>query len=159
MGFGYTIRCKSCTYCFGAMLGTGMLYSSAMAYRECDEDGQPIICVSVKDKSIRKKVSDILDDNTCTEEYYEDLYICPKCMRFANGFYFKLNTSSGEYIPEYRCEECETVLKRIKEVNSEKDNDGDRHLSFKYRNGRKVRWKCPECGCDKMTTDTMIMWD
>ena len=173
MGKGYVLKCSSCDNSISVIEGVGMMYSPhAVFYGRCDdptqnwsiafpdgycEEDKPLLLSLVKSKRIKDKAFDMLADGaTPTDfEYGHELYVCPKCMRLANRFYFKLESPSEQYEPDYRCSTCKTLLRRI-----EVKFDNDDSAKVEYKNHRAVDWKCPECGGARLISDgNMIMWD
>jgi rubrerythrin len=89
------------------------------------------------------------------DEYGHELYICPKCNRLANRFYFKLTFGMESYEPDYHCSKCKTQLRRA--MLKHKNND---LIEIIYKNNRNAEWKCPECGCGKLIyTGDLLFWD
>jgi DNA-directed RNA polymerase subunit M/transcription elongation factor TFIIS len=97
----------------------------------------------------------LADGATPDEDYGHAIYICPKCARLANRFYFKLTSPAGEYEPDYRCQKCKARLLPVTLKLSE-----HRKTKVVYKDRRMADWKCPECGGNKIVYDKdFIMWD
>jgi predicted RNA-binding Zn-ribbon protein involved in translation (DUF1610 family) len=154
------------------MEGIGMMYApNAVFYGRCDdptqnwsiafqdgycEEDKPLLLSLVKSKKIKDKAFDLLSSGAIPDDDYgHELYVCPKCMRLANRFYFKLLSSAGDYEPDYHCAKCKTVLRRV-----EVKDTSDEELQLIYKNHRKIDWKCPDCGNDRIIHDGyMALWD
>ena len=173
MGQGYSLKCSSCDYSISVTEGVGMMYSPhAVFYGRCDdptqnwsiafpdgycEDDKPLLLSLVKSKRIKDKAFELLANGAAPVDfdYGHELYVCPKCMRLANRFHFKLESPSEQYEPNYRCSNCKALLHRV-EVKFAKDGNG----KVVYKNKRAANWKCPECGGDRLVYgEDMIMWD
>jgi len=170
MGTGSCIRCSSCGYGIHVREGVGMMYSpSAVFYGRCDdptqnwsgafpaglcEDGKPLLLGLVKSERIKKAAFNLLSEGARPGEYGHELYVCPKCMRFENLFYFELVCSSGNYEPDYKCTKCRTIMKPVA------IRDSAVQTEIMYRDQRKVEWKCPKCGGEEISWMTdCICWD
>ena len=172
MGQGYSIKCSRCDYSLSVTEGVGMMYSpNAVFYGRCDdptqncgiafpdgycEEDKPLLLSLVKSKTIKDKAFNLLASGaTPDDDYGHELLVYPKCLRLANRFYFKLLSSVGDYKPDFHCSKCRTSLQRV-DVRSIFDGD----LEIIDKNHRKVDWKCPECGNDRLIYDGhMLLWD
>jgi len=174
MGQQHYVKCSSCDYGLSVTEGVGMAYSpNAVFHGRCDnpnpnqrwsvafpdglcEPGKPLLLSLVRSKKIKNEAFRLLADGALPDYGYgHELYVCPKCMRLANRFYFKLSSPTDNYEPEYKCTKCKTSLKRV-EMKSRKNGQ----IDIVYKNRCKVGWKCPGCGNDKVVLgDGIIMWD
>ena len=173
MGQSFDLKCSTCDYSVFVTEGVGMMYSpNAVFYGRCDnltenwsvafpdgycENDKPMLLSLVKSKRIKDKAFELLANGATPDEYGHELYSCPKCAQLTNRFYFKLTSPTEQFEPDYRCSKCKSSLCR---VEMRFDNDGNGEIV--YKNHRKVNWKCPECGGDRLVhSDDMIMlyWD
>jgi predicted RNA-binding Zn-ribbon protein involved in translation (DUF1610 family) len=172
MGQGYGLKCSACDYNISVTEGVGMMYSpNAVFFGRCDDPSQnwsiafpdgycerdkPLLLSLVKNKKIINKAMELLANGAMPDDGYEhELYCCPKCMRLANKFYFRLVSLTEKYEPDYQCSKCKIPLRRVV-VNFDKDWN----VEIMYKNNRKVKWKCPECGNEKLVhSGELIMWD
>ena len=170
MGQGYDLKCSTCEYRVSVAEGIGMMYSpNAVFYGRCDdrsqkwsialpdgycEDGKPLLLDLVKSKKIKDKAFELLANGAVPDEYGHELYLCPKCLRLSNRFYFKLLSEKEDFEPDYQCSHCKTLLRRVK-INTRKDGTAN----IVDKNGRKHDWKCLICGGDKLTVKDMVLWD
>jgi DNA-directed RNA polymerase subunit RPC12/RpoP len=171
MGKGYGLKCGSCDYCISVTEGVGMAYSPhAVFYGHCDDptqnwsvalpDGRcemdkPLLLSLVKSKRIKDKAFGLLASGATPDEYGHGLFVCPKCMRLANRFYFKLASPAEQFEPDYRCSKCKSLLRRI-EIEFGEEGNGE----IMDKNHEKIDWKCPECGGDSLVhSGDIILWD
>jgi ribosomal protein S27E len=157
MGEQYRIRCKKCNYSYTVDIGHGMdacgfFEPSCWDERPCYYSyfEEPHIIHDIEDL-LAKYGSALSEDFTApaTKEWNGHgrfLYVCPKCQKLHTKFAFKLVHPDGEYVPEYKCDSCDTGLKRIQ---IEIPVDRDDVLGFKYDNSENFELKCPICGHDK----------
>jgi phage FluMu protein Com len=107
----------------------------------------------VESKKIRDETFEFLANSKITGcEIGYILLMCPKCMHLANRFYFKLDSPTGVYKPEYECDECQTSLQPV-DFKAKKD------LLFEIidENKHKAEWKCPDCGNDHLVYDDEVL--
>ena len=172
MGQGYGIKCSACDYGLTVTEGVGMMYSpNAVFYGRSNDqsqnwsiafpdgyckDDRPLLLSLVKSKRIKERAFELLANGaTPDDEYGHELFVCPKCMRLANRFYFKLLSLTGNFEPEYHCTKCKTSLWRV-ELTSEAECQPE----IIYKSQSKVDWKCPDCGNERIVYDGhMILWD
>jgi len=172
MGRQYEIKCDGCGYSISVTEGVGMMYAPhAVFYGCCNnptqnwsialpdgycEEGEPLLLSFVKSKKIKEKAFSLLSNGAHPDdEYGHELYACPKCMRLANRFYFKISSPVEEYEPDYKCSKCKTSLQRA-EVKIGKD----KRVKLINRGSKRIDWKCPDCGGNQLIpSDHYIMWD
>lgn len=158
MGEGYSFKCSSCGYGIEVIEGIGMMYSPHAVFYGRGENGEPLLSSLVKSEIIKKKAFDLLAAGAQPDDNYgHELYMCPKCMRFSNRFYFKLRSATEDYEPDYKCSSCKTSLKRVM-----RGYDGNGCLMIEYRNHRKADWKCPKCNGKELEEDQdyiITLWD
>ena len=172
MGQQYGMKCAACDYSVSIKEGVGMMYSPhAVFYGRCDDptqnwsiafpdgfckDGKPLLLSLVKSKRIKDAAFRLLANGATPDDGYgHGLYMCPKCNRLAERFYFKLTSHSEVYEPDYSCSHCKIKLRR-----AELKHGDDGMSEVVYRNHQKSYWKCPDCGGDKLVfSGDMIMWD
>ena len=170
MGQEFNIKCTACDYSVSVQLGIGMMYSPhAVFYGFCNDNtqnwsvafpdglcelGKPLLNDLIKNKRIKEKAFSLLKNRAIADDNYgHELYICSKCQRLYNRFYFHLIDKEGEYEPEYKCSYCRVLLKKV-ELKEDKGI-----LKVFYNNNYAV-WKCPKCGNDELAYgDLMILWD
>lgn len=173
MGQIYDLKCAQCNYKMSVMEGIGFAYSPhAVFYGRCDdltqrfsiafpdglcEDNKPLLISLVKSKRIRETAFRLLSSGATTDYGYgHELYLCPQCNRPLNKFYFKLQSDTERYEPDYHCPRCEARLRRVR-LKRGKNGQSD---EFFYKNNRKAECKCPKCGCGKIVYgDNFARWD
>jgi hypothetical protein len=109
---------------------------------------KPLLHEIVKDKKI-KEVSFALWANGAEliDGYGNAGYICPKCMRIHEKFFYTLRSPEGEYQPSYRCSSCSIKLLRITEKESMLWHDNEEGKSeIECEGGVVLKWKCRKCG-------------
>jgi len=124
MGQGYDLKCSVCEYRVYVTEGVGMMYSpNAVFYGRCDdpnhnwsiglpdgycEDGKPLLINLIKSKKTKDKAFELLANGAVPDDddYGHELFLCPKCLRLSNRFYFKLLSEKGDFEPDYSCSHC-----------------------------------------------------
>ena len=172
MGQQYGLKCAECDYSISVTEGVGMRYSpNAVFFGRCNDSSQnwsiafpdgyceedkPLLLSLVKSKRIKDTAFELLSNGAVPDNGYgHELYICPKCSRLANRFYFKLSSDTEQYEPDYRCSKCKTTLRRV----ALKHGD-DGRSNVIYKNNRSAGWKCPDCDCGKLVySGDFILWD
>ncbi len=171
MGDLYGIECATCDYRIEVIEGVDMLYATHnVFYGRSDDpaqnrstafserfykDGKPLLPCLVEDERINDAAFRLLSEGATPDGHGHELYFCPKCNRLENRFYFKLKTAEAQYEPDYQCPICGTPLRRIR-TKSGKNGQ----VLIVYKNNRRIDWKCPECGCNKLVySDVFGMWD
>lgn len=156
MGKQYKIQCFKCGYSIRLTLGIGMMYSPRSVFCENHIDKKPLLLAMVRSKRIKMEALALLDQGaTPAPDYGHEAYICPKCHRLSNRFYFRLLGKDGEYEPDYRCFKCRTLLKRA----DMKAESGRFYIVFK-EDDQDADWACPNCGNKEMVVGwEMGLWD
>ena len=149
------ICCADCDYSFGFYEGTGMKYSPERVF-SLEEDKPPLLVSLVEENKVREKAIQLLAEGAEPEkEYGHELYGCKTCHHLAGKFYFRLASSAGKHVPNYRCANCKKRLKRLTENEFAT-------LAFKSSQMEvysESAWKCPECNGAKLRYKVTAMWD
>ena len=172
MGKGYGIECTACDYSISVTEGVGMRYSpNAVFYGSCNDPsqkwsiafpdglckpGKPLLDDLVENESIKSRAFALIEAGaTPTKGYGHELYVCPKCNRLHNNFYFHLKSAAEEYEPDYKCSHCNSLLERAELITE----NGLKMVIFK--NNENAHWKCPQCGNDKLEfmNGSLLRWD
>ena len=157
MGHMFGVRCGQCDYKFQANIGHGFL---GCGFFEPDYDtGKPWYHSYITSKKIISDIEGILetwDDVREDEDAYEQRdewhghgsaqYLCPKCGRLHNKFFFALIGSGGKYQPTYSCSKCKSLLELVDLIRTEAGE-------IQIKSGLSLSWKCPNCGSDKLVVD------
>jgi predicted nucleic-acid-binding Zn-ribbon protein len=160
MGVMYVIKCAKCGYKLYVTEGVGMMASSpnAVFYGKPSgnkqrwsvafpdglyEYGKPLLLDLVESKSIKDRAFALIKSGAEPETYGHELYICPKCKRLANLFYFKLKSPTQEYEPDYHCLHCQSSLLMVS-LRERKDGK----IKLIYKDNQNGEWRCPECGAE-----------
>ena len=157
MGTMFGVKCSKCDYRFEANIGHGFLWCG---FFELDVDTEkPYYYGYIKSKKILTRIENILET---WDDVHEDKslyskrdqwhghgsaqYLCPKCGKLHNKFYFAITGSGGTYEPEYHCSKC-----RVKLVLVELIQDKQERIRIKAE--QEIKWQCPNCENNKLVID------
>ena len=154
MGTVISTKCEHCDFTFNANIGQGF---RGCGFFELDhKTGKPYYYGYIKSQKILADIERIVDTWDVVDED-EDLYhlrrewsghgsaqyLCSKCGRLHNKFFFALIGTGGKYQPTYYCSTCKGRLTLVELIVGDK-----RRISIKSE--PQVKWKCPNCDSDKL---------
>ncbi|MCL2722331.1 MAG: hypothetical protein FWD47_13460 [Treponema sp.] len=166
MGKKYGIKCGKCDFSFLVNIGHGMRDSS---FFEIDENtGKPAFHNYIRSKKTLSEIehvcgiwTDIQEDYSVYEKRTEwhghgsAQYICKKCGRLHNKFFFALTGSGGKYQPTYNCSSCKGKVALVELIVSKSG-------VVTIKSEQQIKWVCPKCKNDKLVRDnnaSYIMYD
>ena len=162
MGNKFDIKCERCDYSFTANVGHG--FRGCGFFETNPDTGKPYFNEYIKSKKILADVNRILNTEKNVHEdeiayghriswrgHGSAQYLCPKCGRFHNNFYFKLTFTGGTYEPAYFCTKCKSKLLLIDIIE---DNDiYEKNRFCTILSAEQINWRCPLCDHDKLVID------
>ena len=150
----YKVKCSRCFYHFIVNKGHG--FDDCEFFEENPDTGKPYYYGYIDNKSIIDDVDNILEiweSVVENEEAYSKnngwhghgsaQYLCPKCGRLHNKFYFSLIGSGGTYEPVYQCKKCKSELILVDLFHGE-------YNVVNVKTGQEVKWRCPICRSRKL---------
>lgn len=162
MGRGYVLECAKCGMGIGTYyVGTGMMYVPSSI--------RSMLKSLIRSREIRSHVETMLDKGASFSDggsYGHDLYICPKCNKLYERFYFRLECGSEIYEPPYMCHKCKKPLLLARFRGREQVAETGDYFSatspFRIvgRDDENIAARCPNCGGDEFNSIVEnFMWD
>ena len=157
MGQKYGVKCSQCDFSFPVNIGHGML--GCCFFETNIRTGKPYFYGYIKSKRtiadierIRETWIEVIEDETVYEKrkqwrgHGSAQYLCPKCGRMHNKFFFALIGSGGRYQPTYYCSTCRNKVVLV-ELKVSKSGE------VTVISEKPIKWICPKCENDKFEQD------